>query len=736
MHPTRTLAIVGAGAVGIEAALYGAHLGYAVSVYEQAVSLAEVCAPRAARRCYAPWRLMVSPLGRRAAQESDPAWSLAQPDAVPTVAAYYEQYLARLAAAPALAGRIHFGRRVQAIARKGLRKGDLLGTPARAEHPFRLFLAGADGGEQDATADIVIDASGVYGTPNPIGQGWPLARTERALADQVPHVMQIDAAWLDQHAVGKTVLLVGESLEGLDVACRLVDLVGAAPGTRLIWSILREDALPYADGARDPLPARQAAIEQLRRDLVSREGARCVGGSSIAAVERHPDGGWRVSLAQAHGTTTVHADVVIANTGYRPDAALYRDLQIHQCYASDAPMALAAAMLGAAPNAFELTTSLGADTLKNPEPGFFILGRKSYGRSEGFIPAIGLGQIVEAFATIEQKPDLDRYQALDPDAPRFTRAAQPVARPAPATRRLSDSEQQFKSIVEHVKEVVFQTDIQHKLVYLSPSWTTLTGLEGEGYLGRMWMELLHPDDRDAGLSQCNLFVNRDMASYHEEFRILTHDGATRQVEVNAEVLVNLDGKAYGTIGTMTDITERWQAQAALKQMVTLAEERLSELDQAHQEAERTNRILNETIAQQEQLLQTIRDLSAPLLPVHDQILVLPLIGHVDSVRSTQITEALLEGVQQHHAQFVIIDITGVSVVDTSVANHLLQATRAVGLLGARCILVGIGPEIAQTIVQLGIDLSALVTRSDLRAGIEYAIGSNGVGSTHQAALLA
>jgi len=134
--------------------------------------------------------------------------------------------------------------------------------------------------------------------------------------------------------------------------------------------------------------------------------------------------------------------------------------------------------------------------------------------------------------------------------------------------------------------------------------------------------------------------------------------------------------------------------------------------------ERNN--LQEVVAQQQRLIDTIKQLSAPLLPVHDGILVMPLIGHIDSVRSAQIMEALLTGVQKYQADTVIVDITGVPMVDTAVANHLIQAARAVSLLGAQCVLVGISPEVAQTVVQLGVDLSHLVMRGNLQDGIVYA----------------
>ncbi|MGB9722708.1 MAG: GAF domain-containing protein [Chloroflexia bacterium] len=140
-----------------------------------------------------------------------------------------------------------------------------------------------------------------------------------------------------------------------------------------------------------------------------------------------------------------------------------------------------------------------------------------------------------------------------------------------------------------------------------------------------------------------------------------------------------------------------------------------------EETQRTLEELRAANEQQKRLLDMVRELSTPLMPIAEGILVLPLVGTVDSQRATQIMEVLLEGVTNQRARAVILDITGVPVVDTSVANYLLQATRAVRLLGAECILVGITPEVAQTVVGLGVDLSGLVTRSDLQGGVEYAL---------------
>lgn len=124
--------------------------------------------------------------------------------------------------------------------------------------------------------------------------------------------------------------------------------------------------------------------------------------------------------------------------------------------------------------------------------------------------------------------------------------------------------------------------------------------------------------------------------------------------------------------------------------------------------------------------RTIRELGTPILPVHEGVLVLPLVGVIDSYRASQIMETLLEAISIYQADLVIMDITGVPMVDTSVANYILQAARATKLIGARVVLVGIGAEIAQTMVHLGVDMSDIVTLANLQEGIQYAFEQLGV----------
>lgn len=117
----------------------------------------------------------------------------------------------------------------------------------------------------------------------------------------------------------------------------------------------------------------------------------------------------------------------------------------------------------------------------------------------------------------------------------------------------------------------------------------------------------------------------------------------------------------------------------------------------------------------------LQELSAPLIPVIEGITIMPLIGTIDTERAKQIMENLLTGVVKQRSEVVLIDITGVPVVDTMVAHHIIQAAEAVRLVGAKCMICGIRPEIAQTIVSLGINLNEIVTKNSLKKGIDAAL---------------
>ncbi len=126
----------------------------------------------------------------------------------------------------------------------------------------------------------------------------------------------------------------------------------------------------------------------------------------------------------------------------------------------------------------------------------------------------------------------------------------------------------------------------------------------------------------------------------------------------------------------------------------------------------------ERVIRQQQ--SAIRELSTPVLKVREQILILPIIGALDAARARQLTEQLLRGIRENRAKVVVIDITGVPSIDMTVANHMVQAVRASGLMGARVIITGLSADIAQTLVNLGVDLSMMQSVGDLQGGIEEA----------------
>ncbi len=177
----------------------------------------------------------------------------------------------------------------------------------------------------------------------------------------------------------------------------------------------------------------------------------------------------------------------------------------------------------------------------------------------------------------------------------------------------------------------------------------------------------------------------------------------------------------GIIGTL-DVHSKTERQAFsqdhLQILSLLANQAATALENARL-MEQIQRHSQEIIDAQRQAL---RELSTPIVPISDEIIALPLIGSIDTTRAQQVMEALLTAISHYQAEVVIIDITGVPVVDTGVANHLLQTAQAARLLGTRVVLTGIAPEVAQTIVSLGVELVGLVTKSDLQSGIEYALG--------------
>jgi GAF domain-containing protein/anti-anti-sigma regulatory factor len=180
-----------------------------------------------------------------------------------------------------------------------------------------------------------------------------------------------------------------------------------------------------------------------------------------------------------------------------------------------------------------------------------------------------------------------------------------------------------------------------------------------------------------------------------------------------------------------ELAERKRAERALQQAYAeverQVEERTAELQREVVGRERAQveslRLQQEVIEAQK---QTLQELSTPIIPIMDRIIVMPLIGSIDSLRARDITRALLAGIQEHRARVVILDITGVPVVDSGVANYLNKTIQAAQLKGAHTIVTGVSDAVAEAIVDLGIDWTGIATVSDLQTGLAVALGGLGI----------
>jgi anti-anti-sigma factor len=183
-----------------------------------------------------------------------------------------------------------------------------------------------------------------------------------------------------------------------------------------------------------------------------------------------------------------------------------------------------------------------------------------------------------------------------------------------------------------------------------------------------------------------------------EMAVRRKDGKIAQLAATVQLVMDKAGRPEFLEGTIEDITGRKQLEAEREQLQ-------QEIIEAHEQA--------------------LRALATPIIPVVDRIIVMPLIGNIDTLRAKDITRALLAGIQEHRAKVVILDITGVPLVDSSVADYLNKTIQAARLKGADTIVTGVSDAVAETIVDLGIDWSGIETLADLQTGLRAALAKMG-----------
>jgi hypothetical protein len=433
------IAILGAGPIGLEAALYARFLGYDVAVFEAGEVAASV-RRWAHVRMFTPFGMNRSPLGLAALRAQNDAYQPPGDDELLTGREWVERYLAPLSQTDLLADHIHTQTDVLAVGKEELLKSDLLGSADatgdggdRGDWSFRLLVRNAEGQERFELADAVLDCSGVFGQANFVGHGGIPAIGELAnqhlIDTRLPHILGHDR----QHFAGKHTLLVGGGYSAATNAVALARLAREVRGTRVTWITRREGPAgaggPIEVIPGDRLPERLALARQANEltkvglagaSPQSSNGSEQTTAGSVAywpstVVERIEG---RVISAADHAFTVELSgryagkysfDRILANTGFQPSRWLIEEVQIHRCYATDGPMKLAAALCGQAGGDCLDQTSHGAKALLNPEPNYYILGAKSYGRRSNFLLSVGLDQIREVFTIIGDRETLDLY---------------------------------------------------------------------------------------------------------------------------------------------------------------------------------------------------------------------------------------------------------------------------------------------------------------------------------------
>lgn len=271
----------------------------------------------------------------------------------------------------------------------------------------------------------------------------------------------------------------------------------------------------------------------------------------------------------------------------------------------------------------------------------------------------------------------------------------------------------LQTVLDTIPDPIFVKDLQHRWIACNQAFCTLLGHPYDAIIGHSDPDLWPPE-------QAEVFWRGDDAVIesgrpHESEELATGaDGIVRTIWTRKFPMRSPQGDITGLSGIIIDITEIRRRQEEIAHLEAQLAEKRAEI--SLREAEVAQQL--QIIAGQNTLLE---QLSVPVIQVWENILLLPLVGGMDSRRAGQVMESLLEAVAQAHAEAVILDITGVPVVDTSVAGYLVRSIQAAQLLGCRCLLVGIRPEIAQTLVGLGIDFSNITTRATLQSGLEYAL---------------
>jgi thioredoxin reductase len=385
--------VIGAGPVGLAAAAHLVSRGIEPLVLERGESAGASVGEWGHVRFFSPWKYSIDEAARALLKPT--GWTEPEPEAFPTGNDLVTRYMRPLAEAPELKPHIRYGTEVVAVTRDGF---DRMKSPGRDDAPFLVVTRSGDD-EQVIQARAVIDASGTWTRPNPLGASGVPAIGERAASDQIAYGIPDVLGSARERYARKRVLVVGSGHSAFNVLLDLIDLADAEPDTTITWGIrkpLERMTNLFGGGINDALPARGELGSRVR-EQVARGRLELVAGLRIARIERVSDG--LLVHGQDEGQVVGPFDEIIGATGFRPDLGVVSELRLALDPAVESPTTLAPLI---DPNVHSCGSvpPHGAEELRHPETDFYIVGMKSYGRAPTFLMLTGYEQVRSVAAAI------------------------------------------------------------------------------------------------------------------------------------------------------------------------------------------------------------------------------------------------------------------------------------------------------------------------------------------------
>jgi thioredoxin reductase len=380
------VAVIGAGPIGLAAAAHLIERGVPVRVYEAGRSVAANIRDWAHVRIFTTWEQSVDTASRRLLETS--GWRLPDPNALPTGEDLYRHYLKPLSRLPALSPHIQTNARVARVTRLGV---DKMSSKNRESKPFELRIELGDGHQRTDLARAVVDASGTWQNPNPLGASGLEAEGESTFRDRIAYGMPDVLGAQRARYADKRIAVVGSGYSAFNVLLDLAQLCKRAASTRITWVVRGKNMNRiYGGGEADQLPAR-GKLGSLLRPLVEQGRISSVRGFHTQAVVPEKDGLALRGAVDGGSIDVAALDEIIVCTGQRPDLDMTRELRLELDPWLEGVRALGPLI---DPNVHSCGSvpPHGHRELSHPEPGFYTIGVKSYGRAPTFLLLTGYEQ--------------------------------------------------------------------------------------------------------------------------------------------------------------------------------------------------------------------------------------------------------------------------------------------------------------------------------------------------------